>query len=62
LTNAFAQPFLVAGRELTVSASIGVAMAQAGLGPEQLLRRADSAMYVAKSRGRAQFDIYDGPT
>jgi len=62
LTNAFAQPFLVAGRELTVSASIGVAMAQAGICPEQLLRRADSAMYVAKSRGLAQFDIYDGPT
>jgi diguanylate cyclase (GGDEF)-like protein len=62
MMNAFAQPFVVAGVEMTVSASVGVAMAQAGLSPEQLLRRADSAMYSAKSRGRAQFEFYDGIT
>jgi diguanylate cyclase (GGDEF)-like protein/PAS domain S-box-containing protein len=59
LMNAFAQPFVIAGVEVSVSASIGVAMAQAGVSPEQLLRRADSAMYGAKSRGRAQFEFYD---
>jgi diguanylate cyclase (GGDEF)-like protein len=59
LMNALAQPFLVAGVEVSVTASIGVAMAEAGVTPEQLLRRADGAMYGAKRHGRAQFEFYD---
>jgi diguanylate cyclase (GGDEF)-like protein len=59
LMGAFTQPFVVAGVEVSVSASIGVAMARAGVSPEQLLRRADRAMYRAKSSGRAQFRFDD---
>jgi len=48
---------------LTLSASIGVARVNLArepeVGPEQLLCRADAAMYRAKERGRDQYDIFD---
>jgi diguanylate cyclase (GGDEF)-like protein len=49
LREAIAQPFVVEGREIGVSVSIGVAMGcTAGESPEELLRVADAAMYRAK--------------
>jgi diguanylate cyclase (GGDEF)-like protein len=50
----------VSGRELVVSASIGVAFAtQSRQRPEALLRDADAAMYRAKERGRARYELFD---
>jgi diguanylate cyclase (GGDEF)-like protein/PAS domain S-box-containing protein len=46
------EPISVDGRALTVSASIGVAMAEPGGDVETLLRDADAAMYQAKAAGR----------
>ena len=47
-----AQPFDLGGRETTVRASIGIAsQAVDGADADELLRRADIAMYAAKSRG-----------
>ncbi|ABS03164.1 sensor domain-containing protein [Kineococcus radiotolerans] len=40
-------------RTVTVSASIGAARTEGDLGPEELLRAADRAMYRAKAAGRA---------
>lgn len=54
-----AEPFDVAGRELRVSASIGVAVAEADTSADELLRRADLAAYRAKQRGRNRFEIFD---
>ncbi len=52
-------PVEVAGRELTVSASIGVGLfPQDGETPEQLLRNADLAMYRAKELGRDRTQFY----
>jgi diguanylate cyclase (GGDEF)-like protein len=52
LLGAFAAPFLIDGRELFVSASIGVALhPRDGSNPEELLKHADRAMYGAKVRG-----------
>ena len=48
-------PFDIGGREIFVTASIGIA---AGDGAEELLRSADVAMYRAKTRGGAQYAIY----
>jgi len=51
---ALAQPFALAEGSWSGSASIGVRLFQAGSqGPEDILRRADRAMYEAKAAGRA---------
>lgn len=50
VVDAFDKPFAIAGDKQLVSASIGVAVATDDLdmSPEELLRRADIAMYAAK--------------
>jgi len=55
-----AAPILLDGGKMAqVSASIGVAQAPIdGVLPEELLRRADAAMYEAKRLGRNQFCRY----
>jgi diguanylate cyclase (GGDEF)-like protein/PAS domain S-box-containing protein len=45
-------PFLIQGREVGVEASIGIAVAEREVEPEQLLRDADAAMYAAKALPR----------
>jgi diguanylate cyclase (GGDEF)-like protein/PAS domain S-box-containing protein len=44
-------PFLVAGIEITISASVGVHMAASTSDPDQALRAADHAMYAMKHAG-----------
>jgi diguanylate cyclase (GGDEF)-like protein len=54
-----AEPFFVAGRELHLSASVGVSIyPDNGGDPEALLKNADTAMYRAKERGRNTFRFY----
>lgn len=56
---AFEEPFGLGDRSLHASTSIGIAMfPDHGLDPEVLLKNADTAMYRAKSRGRATFQVY----
>ena len=46
------RPFLLEGREIFASASVGIALGDARRkSPEELLRDADAAMYVAKDEG-----------
>jgi diguanylate cyclase (GGDEF)-like protein/PAS domain S-box-containing protein len=54
------QPFSVAGRELFVTASVGIKYS-GGIDeqPEDLLRDADTAMYSAKALGKAQYQVFD---
>ena len=40
-------------------ASIGVAIATAPVDAEELLRRADAAMYWAKVQGKGGYEVYD---
>ena len=55
-----AQPVRLAGRDLVVTVSIGVAFAtHSTQRPESLLRDADAAMYRAKERGRARYELFD---
>jgi diguanylate cyclase (GGDEF)-like protein/PAS domain S-box-containing protein len=52
LLAALAEPFEVAGRELRVSASVGVAWSDGSIGIRELMRDADTAMYAAKDAGK----------
>ncbi|MBW2385433.1 MAG: EAL domain-containing protein [Deltaproteobacteria bacterium] len=54
------RPLELSDRTLSPSVSIGVALfPEDGQDVEQLLRHADSALYVAKSRGRQRFAWYE---
>jgi diguanylate cyclase (GGDEF)-like protein len=54
-----ADPFPIAGRELHVSGSIGIALAGPEVDPEELIRDADVAMYRAKAEGKARHAVFD---
>jgi len=53
------QPKMVAGRSLVVGASMGIALGGDGRPAEELLRDADVAMYVAKSRGKGRYESFE---
>jgi len=54
------QPFATEGHEISVSASIGVAMSSSSYdSTEALLRDADTALYRAKEMGRGRCEIFD---
>jgi diguanylate cyclase (GGDEF)-like protein/PAS domain S-box-containing protein len=55
----FAAPFALDGQEVFVTVSIGIAPGGSYEHPEELLRDADTAMYRAKERGRACFEVFD---
>jgi diguanylate cyclase (GGDEF)-like protein len=54
-----ADPFSIAGRDLHVSGSIGIALAAPNVVPEELIRDADVAMYRAKAEGKARHAVFD---
>jgi diguanylate cyclase (GGDEF)-like protein len=61
LIEAVAEPVAVAGRQVTVGASIGIAAARPGdtTDTDTLLRYADAAMYAAKSAGKGRHRTYE---
>ena len=59
LHHALAEPFDLEGRAVFTTASVGIAVGGGGTAPESLLRDADTAMYRAKSRGRARCEVFD---
>ncbi|MGQ4512549.1 EAL domain-containing protein [Streptomyces sp. DW26H14] len=52
------QPYRVGEDEVRVAASIGVAFAEAGSAPADLMRNADLAMYRAKAAGKNRVELY----
>ena len=53
-----AEPAVVAGRELEVAASIGIALHAGQDGGDELVRNADVAMYAAKDAGRGRHEVF----
>jgi diguanylate cyclase (GGDEF)-like protein/PAS domain S-box-containing protein len=54
------RPFELAGREVFVSASVGIVLSSKGyLKPEEMLRDADTAMYRAKLEGDSCTQVFD---
>jgi len=57
--DALAQPFYLAGQQLFVSASVGIATyPENGRDAEALLKNADTAMYGAKNGGRNNYQFF----
>jgi diguanylate cyclase (GGDEF)-like protein len=60
IVDATSQPFMLSGREMFVTTSVGVALAiDSNATPETLLRDADVAMYRAKERGPGRVEVFD---
>jgi diguanylate cyclase (GGDEF)-like protein len=58
--DALTIPMLVAGKELQVTASIGIAIGDEHYGAaDEVLRDADIALYRAKELGRKRFELFD---
>ena len=59
LVSALDAPFTIAGREMWVHASVGIAHGGSGVtSADELLRNADVAMYNAKQAGKGRFSTY----
>lgn len=53
-------PFNICRQEIFASTSIGIVLGDSRYeGPEDLLRDADTAMYQAKARGKARYELFD---
>ena len=59
VVDALSRPIAVAGQEMTVGASVGVAHQSENLSAEDLLRDADIAMYAAKTTGKGHFEVFE---
>jgi diguanylate cyclase (GGDEF)-like protein len=59
VTAAFDEAFRLAGDEIFVTASVGLAYADGRRSAAGLVSDADAAMYRAKSRGRNRFEVFD---
>jgi EAL domain-containing protein (putative c-di-GMP-specific phosphodiesterase class I) len=54
------RPFLLGGHEVYTAASIGITLSTHGYeDPENVLRDADTAMYRAKEKGKARYELFD---
>jgi diguanylate cyclase (GGDEF)-like protein/PAS domain S-box-containing protein len=60
MMKALAPPFILDGKEVFTSVSIGIALSNSAYEqPEDILRDADTAMYRAKSQGKARYEVFD---
>jgi diguanylate cyclase (GGDEF)-like protein/PAS domain S-box-containing protein len=64
IMKAFETPFHLDGKEVFVRASIGIATSSLAElagdgGTDELLRNADIAMYIAKERGKARYQVFE---
>jgi diguanylate cyclase (GGDEF)-like protein/PAS domain S-box-containing protein len=59
LTRNLSEPIRLAGHELALGASVGIAVHTGGPGmSEELIRQADLAMYAAKEAGRGRHEVF----
>jgi diguanylate cyclase (GGDEF)-like protein len=60
ILDALSAPFQLEKYEIFISVSIGIALSSSQLtSAEQMLRHADTALYRAKTQGKAQYQVFD---
>ena len=60
IVEALREPFELGGREVFAGTSVGIALGEAGRErPDDLLRKADLALYEAKRGGKARYALFD---
>lgn len=60
IQEALTAPFAIGGREVVTSASIGIAFSRLEYSnPEEVMHDADTAMYHAKTHGKARHELFD---
>ena len=60
LVAALDAPFTIAGREMSIHASVGIAIGIPGVTTaDEILRNADTAMYSAKQSGKGRYATYE---
>jgi diguanylate cyclase (GGDEF)-like protein/PAS domain S-box-containing protein len=59
IVEAIARPFALGGKEVFVSASIGIARTGHGETADEVVRNADVAMYIAKTRGKGRHVLFE---
>jgi diguanylate cyclase len=59
IVDVLREPVEIDGHQLGMSASVGLAFGQPGKTPEQLLSEADTAMYEAKAKGKARWEVFE---
>lgn len=58
LVDAFAAPFSLADRMVTVRCSVSISLSSSATAPEDMIRFADLAMYVAKALGKSRYQLF----
>jgi predicted signal transduction protein with EAL and GGDEF domain len=59
LVACLTEPFDVAGQEFSMTTSGGLALADDGVDANEIIRRADAAVFLAKDRGRRRIELFD---
>ncbi|MGZ8785580.1 MAG: putative bifunctional diguanylate cyclase/phosphodiesterase [Acidimicrobiia bacterium] len=59
IAESLREPLVVAGQDVTTQASLGIALVEDNLGPEELIHRADQAMYSAKTRRKGSYQVFE---
>lgn len=60
IQNCLREPFDLDGHQFVSTASMGIAYSKTGYSqPEDVLRDADTAMYLAKSKGKARYQVFN---
>jgi len=59
LLEALREPVWIGGREVFIAPSIGITFSTDGFNhPDEMMRQADAALYEAKRKGKARYEIY----
>jgi diguanylate cyclase (GGDEF)-like protein/PAS domain S-box-containing protein len=59
IISTLAEPLLIEGSEISVQASVGIALGSASETASEIMRSADLAMYRAKSEGKGRYALYE---
>jgi diguanylate cyclase (GGDEF)-like protein/PAS domain S-box-containing protein len=61
ILDSLALPLEIAHKTLSIRASLGISIAEAGsvIEPDELIRNADAAMYIAKADGKGGYQVFE---